>query len=80
MDLHYICQIVYSQSVARSGTLANIYIYTALMQPGDVVMGLDLFHGGHISHGYQTPTRPIVSNPRLLDFLLLSMAHNFPAF
>ncbi|KAL5352731.1 hypothetical protein ACLOAV_002679 [Pseudogymnoascus australis] len=43
----------------RSGTLANIYVYTALMKPGDVVMGLELSHGGHISHGYKTPTRPI---------------------
>lgn len=29
------------------------------MSPGDVVMGLQLSHGGHISHGYQTPSKKI---------------------
>ncbi|PVH85373.1 glycine hydroxymethyltransferase, partial [Cadophora sp. DSE1049] len=37
-----------------SGALANLYTYTALMKPGDKIMGLDLSHGGHISHGFQT--------------------------
>ena len=39
---------------AFSAALANLYIYTALMNLGDYIMGLDLAHGGYISHGYQT--------------------------
>jgi len=42
-----------------SGSLANVFSYIALMSPGDVVMGLQLSHGGHISHGYQTATKKI---------------------
>ena len=29
------------------------------MKPHDRLMGLDLPHGGHLSHGYQTPTKKI---------------------
>ena len=34
-----------------SGAAANLAIYQALMQPGDVLMGMDLFQGGHLTHG-----------------------------
>jgi glycine hydroxymethyltransferase len=36
-----------------SGTPANFQVMTALLKPGDVIMGLDLPSGGHLSHGYQ---------------------------
>eukprot|EP00842_Homolaphlyctis_polyrhiza_P005001 jgi/Hompol1/5501/HPOL_004479-RA len=42
-----------------SGAPANLYVYSALMRPHDRLMGLDLPHGGHLSHGYQTPTKKI---------------------
>jgi glycine hydroxymethyltransferase len=36
-----------------SGAAANLAAYWALMAPGDTLMGLDLFQGGHLTHGSQ---------------------------
>ncbi|RCI11348.1 hypothetical protein L249_7607 [Ophiocordyceps polyrhachis-furcata BCC 54312] len=40
-----------------SGSPANLQVYQAIMPPHGRLMGLDLPHGGHLSHGYQTPQR-----------------------
>ncbi len=35
----------------HSGSQANMAIYLTALQPGDTVLGLDLAHGGHLTHG-----------------------------
>jgi len=42
-----------------SGSPANFQVFTALCDVHDRIMGLDLPHGGHLSHGYQTDTKKI---------------------
>lgn len=42
-----------------SGSPANLQVYQAIMKPHERLMGLDLPHGGHLSHGYQTDARKI---------------------
>ncbi|XP_059657094.1 serine hydroxymethyltransferase 3, chloroplastic [Cornus florida] len=42
-----------------SGSPANFEVYTAILKPHDRIMGLDLSHGGHLSHGFMTPKRRV---------------------
>jgi glycine hydroxymethyltransferase len=42
-----------------SGSPANFAVFTALLNPHDRIMGLDLPSGGHLTHGYYTATRKI---------------------
>jgi len=49
-----LCQLFgaeYANVQPHSGAQANMAVFTAVLKPGDTFMGLDLSHGGHLSHG-----------------------------
>lgn len=52
-----------------SGSPANLYTYSALLNTHDRIMGLDLPHGGHLSHGYQLPTKKISAISKYFETL-----------
>src|SRR5947208_4746921 len=43
----------YANVQPHSGSQANQAAYAAVIQPGDTIMGLDLAHGGHLTHGHK---------------------------
>ena len=47
-----------------SGAPANLAIYAALLKPGDTVLGMDLSHGGHLTHGH-----PVTLSAKLYNFI-----------
>lgn len=53
----------YANVQPHSGAQANAAIFLALLQPGDTVLGFDLSHGGHLSHGSPVNYSGKVYNP-----------------
>jgi glycine hydroxymethyltransferase len=54
---------------AFSGTPANMAVYTALMNPFDRMMSLDLPHGGHLSHGFQVAGKKLSAVSKFFEVL-----------
>ena len=52
-----------------SGSPANFAALTALLEPGDRLMGLDLPSGGHLTHGYETKTRKVSATSKYFTSL-----------
>ena len=53
----------YANVQPHSGAQANMAVMLSCLQPGDTFMGLDLAHGGHLSHGSPVNSSGILYNP-----------------
>lgn len=65
------CQLFkceYANVQTHSGAPANIATYFALLQPGDTVLGMDLNHGGHLTHGH-----PVTYIAKIFNFVRYGM-------
>lgn len=62
---------------AYSGSTANFSVYTALLNPGDRLMGLDLPSGGHLTHGYYTGAKKISSSSIYFNSLPYGVGADF---
>ena len=64
-------QAEYANVQPHSGSQANMGVYLTLLQPGDTVMGLNLSHGGHLTHG-----SPVIFSGKLYKFISYGVDKN----
>ncbi len=60
------CQ--YANVQPHAGAPANLAMYFALLEPGDTVLGMDLSHGGHLTHGH-----PVTAITKVFNFVRYKM-------
>ncbi len=58
----------YANVQTLGGANANIAMYMALLEPGDTVLGMDLSHGGHLTHGH-----PVTYLTKIFNFVRYKM-------
>ncbi len=58
----------YANVQPHSGAPANLAVYAALLSPGDTVLGMDLSHGGHLTHGH-----PMTLPAKIYNFVTYKM-------
>ncbi|MEX2515269.1 MAG: serine hydroxymethyltransferase [Candidatus Paceibacterota bacterium] len=58
----------YANVQPLSGAPANLAVYFALLEPGDTVLGMDLSHGGHLTHGH-----PVTLPAKVFNFVRYGM-------
>ncbi len=58
----------YANVQPLGGANANIAMYFALLEPGDTVLGMDLSHGGHLTHGH-----PVTYLTKIFNFVRYKM-------
>ena len=58
----------YANVQSHSGAPANLAVYSALLEPGDTVLGMDLSHGGHLTHGH-----PMTLPAKIYNFVTYKM-------
>lgn len=60
----------YANVQAHSGAPANLAVYSAILSPGDTVLGMDLSHGGHLTHGH-----PMTLPAKIYKFVTYKMSN-----
>ena len=58
----------YANVQPLSGATANIATYVALLEPGDTILGMELSHGGHLTHG-----SPVTATSKIFNFVRYGM-------
>ncbi|MBX9906686.1 serine hydroxymethyltransferase [Patescibacteria group bacterium] len=58
----------YANVQPLSGAPANVAMYFALLEPGDTILGMDLSHGGHLTHGH-----PVTALAKIFRFVRYKM-------
>lgn len=58
----------YANVQPLSGAPANLALYFALLEPGDTILGMDLSHGGHLTHGH-----PVTAITKVFNFVRYKM-------